>query len=355
MAGLNDCEAGDIGGCRVVVRHNTLYAGNGSVGISVNHGTETSGRGRSGRETEVYNNTIYCRSGSYGCYSIDGGLRGGTGMFFNNTAILSNGAWGTVWISLNTYRNVFSANPWGACGGSAPWDKNDGVVYYTGKVGATSNGGLTLTDSSKNWITNQFIPLGDPYSVYNVTQGSWGEIESNTSNTITVTGPIPESSPYGFNVGDTYQILRAQYCIDQVGRGQGSYLSGWTPSPAGYPNQALDPVYQWGDTATGGPVYYPMNSNTAKVIPYRDFFVEADGVQTSPSAPFSCNGSTGGVGWGTMANRPSSCSGACASSTPGCGYWASDANGGVGQLYVWKSGAWAPYYAPYTYPHPLDN
>lgn len=37
-------------------------------------------------------------------------------------------------------------------------------------------------------------------------------------------------------------------CIDQVGRGQGDLLSGSTPTPAGWPNQASSPVYVWNNT-----------------------------------------------------------------------------------------------------------
>jgi hypothetical protein len=153
--------------------------------------------------------------------------------------------------------------------------------------------------------------------------------------------------------------------MDQPARGQGNYMSGnatscsvsggpsYTgPSPCGYSNQALDPVYRWNETASGGSTSGGVVPNsTIRLIAYRDFYDSASGIQNSPSSPFSCNGSTGGTGWGTLANRPASCSGACSANSPGCGYWASDTN----TLYTWQSGAWANYYQPYTYPHPLDS
>jgi hypothetical protein len=40
-------------------------------------------------------------------------------------------------------------------------------------------------------------------------------------------------------------------CIDQIGRGAGNLLSGDPPTPVAWPNQALEPVYQWGNTHNG--------------------------------------------------------------------------------------------------------
>jgi hypothetical protein len=42
-------------------------------------------------------------------------------------------------------------------------------------------------------------------------------------------------------------------CLDQVGRSTGTLLSGVLPTPVAWPLQALEPVYQWGNTKNGAP------------------------------------------------------------------------------------------------------
>ena len=57
---------------------------------------------------------------------------------------------------------------------------------------------------------------------------------------------------------------------------------------------------------------------------------------------------TSGIGVGTLAARPATC-------TPGAAYWATDA-GSQGTLYKCTApNTWSVYYQPYTYPHPLRN
>ena len=103
----------------------------------------------------------------------------------------------------------------------------------------------------------------------------------------------------------------------------------------------------------------------------RDYYnaVSATG-QTSPTSPF--NGSVG-VGFGTLANRPTTCtptSEALDAGNGGVGYWATDQgnwntstsnpfgvqqNGASGVLYRCNAtNSWTLHYTPYTYPHPLQ-
>lgn len=76
--------------------------------------------------------------------------------------------------------------------------------------------------------------------------------------------------------------------------------------------------------------------------------------QTTPTAPF--NGTTG-MGFGTLANRPTTCTTstetAFSHGAAGVGYYASDV-GAQGTLYTCSAtNTWTVYYTPYTYPNPL--
>ena len=101
-----------------------------------------------------------------------------------------------------------------------------------------------------------------------------------------------------------------------------------TPGPD---NQVLDPIYEWDDTVPALNSGQIGGTSTNSVSPFaasnREFYTDnslgSPQAQTSPSSPF--NGSSG-VGFGTLANRPSTC-------VTGVGYFAgnvwgpSDASG----------------------------
>jgi hypothetical protein len=356
---LTDCDVapagGGIGGCRQVGRFNQVNAAAGyNTGFTV-HGLDTDGRPQGGRQIEAYGNTVNCNTGP--CTDVIAGFRSGTGFIFGNTGSITNGGFYNHVFDITVYRTVDAPTQWGACGGSSPYDTNDGVVYASGTVASASGGSgsaITVTDTSKSWTTNQWVPTGAPYSFYDVTKGFWMEIASNTSDSLTTQTEISEAE-YTANAGDSYQILRATVCADQGGRGQGNYVSGATPSPASALNQALDPIYEWMDTATN------LNngvaaSDTGRTIANRDWYNESLGqaAQTSPTSPFD---GTSGDGHGTLANRPTTC-------TPRVGYWATDQGNwnqsgnafGQGELFVCTAtNTWTLYYTPYTYPHPLTQ
>jgi hypothetical protein len=138
----------------------------------------------------------------------------------------------------------------------------------------------------------------------------------------------------------------------------GSYPTIYQPG-RDYLAHLLYPVYAWNnrDTITGNTV---PAGDEAGVPTYflanRDYYDEVGkGPQSSALSPF--NGSSG-VGFGTLANRPSICI-----PTPsvlsqdkgrgGVGYFATDV-GPQGTLYSCSAtNTWTVHYQPYTYPHPL--
>lgn len=176
-------------------------------------------------------------------------------------------------------------------------------------------------------------------------------------------------------------------CIDQPGRGKGDLLTGSFPNKVNsttgtiaWPNQESEPIYFWANNASPAPGYsnwYLNASNTKsgyRVTQNADntrpdysatqtpsYYPQSSGIQTSKGSPFD---GTKGTGWGTLANRPTTC-------TKGVGYWATDQgswnhsssnpygvqmNGSDGVLYVCTAtDTWSLYYTPYTYPHPLQS
>jgi hypothetical protein len=85
----------------------------------------------------------------------------------------------------------------------------------------------------------------------------------------------------------------------------------------------------------------------------RDYYQGGITAQTSTSSPF--NG-TSGTGFGTLANRPTTCTPtplAADAGNGGVGYFATD-DGAQGTLYRCSAtDTWTVAYTPYTYPHPL--
>lgn len=145
-------------------------------------------------------------------------------------------------------------------------------------------------------------------------------------------------------------------CRDQPGAGGDSGWPGYDSNCNGTPTaQTKVPWYIWNNTGIGTAETY--NTDTLQIQENRDYY------KTSSSF----TGATG-VGCGTLANRPATC-------TTGVGYWVPNttddptagscsdltnfagANAtyhGAGTLYkCTATNTWSTYFVPYSYPHPL--
>jgi len=426
----------DVGGGRFVCRFNN-FNGVTTASACTNHGTETTGRPRGGRQAEDYKNTLLCTNTSQGC-SNGFGFRSGVGRVWGNTFSISAGSWYNHYTS-GTNERRYRPVHWGYCDGIDPWDTNDGgSIVYTGTISSVgtgtisvsgtpwtpgafnfstsspgavyyavfdqttdefagiasntssqltlstwkqssaggsfsgssfvvgdtilimtstlyaagthtgSSGSSTVTDSTKTWTTNQWAPIGSAYSVLDVSNAASLEFQigSNTSNTLTAYQESQSGATW--TNGDAYVILRASKCLDQPAAFGGNLLSGAIPAPPATP-QTIDPTYEFADTGTV-PNNGVVGADDLSIVPNIIGEV-SQSQQTSPTSPF--NG-TQGTGYGTLANRPTTC-------TPRVGYWATDqgnwnqsGSGGQGQLYVCTAtNTWTLNYMPYTYPHPL--
>jgi hypothetical protein len=118
----------------------------------------------------------------------------------------------------------------------------------------------------------------------------------------------------------------------------------------------LMPMYVWNNawSDTGGKIDMDVESGgytPNHILANRDYYnAVSASVQTSTSAPF--NG-TSGMGFGTLANRPATCTTgpeSLDSGKGGVGYFAIDTN----TLYRCSAtNTWIAHYKPYVYPHPL--
>ena len=240
-------------GARFVVRHNTIT--NLVVG---NHGTETPGRGRSGRAEEVYNNTFDCNHVN----RFVANARGGTMLFHHNTITNCGGA-GASNPTLTSVRMLGPFSPWGGADGTNGWDQNNfGNPFYSGTLTAVS--GNTVTINGAGWPTNRWIG----YTLKR-NAGGFSYIQSNTSNTITFANDLFGNHP-PYAIGNVIVINKVDQSLDQAGAGQGTLISSGNPTPPPGFNQVAEPCYSWNNMNDGSPFnnFDPGTANIQQGIHY---------------------------------------------------------------------------------------
>lgn len=173
-------------GARVVFRHNKLI--NAFIAV---HGTETSGRGRSIRSFEIYDNSFTLESPREHFTAIF--LRGGTGVIFDNK--LTGGY--RAFVLATNYRSRDSYQPWGKCDGSSKWDGNQESNGYPAldQIGRSTDNGpgtpqqhdpLYEWDNTLNGANADIAVSGGPEVQAHIKQGR--DYHNDTSR--------PDYAPY---------------------------------------------------------------------------------------------------------------------------------------------------------------
>ena len=252
--GVSDAYAG----ARFVVRHNSIY--NCFV---TNHGTESTGRSRGCRAIEVYSNTY---TGS-NLNKFVGGSRSGVALFHDNSI---SGYWdGLTVFSLENYRTHMTFAPWGGADGINPWDVNSPTVFFTGTAASNSSNYIVIV-SGANWTTNQWAGYVLRRTSDHCSSGTlnFGEIKSNTSNSITYNNNGGYSSPPSmtFCSGDSLEIRKVIQVLDGSGRALGSLVTGNPPvRPPRWNDQVTEPCYSWNNFSETHHVNFDAGSATVRI------------------------------------------------------------------------------------------
>ena len=178
-----DIPGGVGGGGRVTCRFN-VFNGVTSADACTNHGTETTGRARGGRQMEAYGNSLICTNTSQGCNGF--GIRGGTIVSWGNTYANSGGGQFHYYVATANERRYRSVASWFGCNGSAPWDINDGATTVGTYTITAYNAGV-ITVSGTPWTAGSFnFPSSLYYVVFDEVTGAFAGIASNTNNSLTI-------------------------------------------------------------------------------------------------------------------------------------------------------------------------
>jgi len=358
-------------GAKIVARFNSLVNAQDSGG----HGTD-SGQYRSTVLTETYGNTFTNTAGiAIGSFTVRGGVTifwgntftgtsSWTGVslgYFRLTLVTDSYTWGSAvaglrWVPLSTTptdinsdENVLVVSPWAAS-----------QSYAAGaSIGPTSNNA-----HGWNYFTASSCTSGGSTPSWNQNVGGTTVEGSCTWTNVGGTNAAPGAATAGWCAGNPDTMASSDSVCNALQPGDTAtrYFDCTTGAGAcpgnGYPfrdqpgfghNQVSFPNYEWlntGSEAPSEPILSPAAGTSSIIQANRDYF--------NYTASFT---GAAGVGSGTLASRPSTC-------TTGVAYWATDqgswnvsGNGsGQGVLYQCAAtNAWSVYYTPYTYPYPVTQ
>lgn len=197
-------------GARWVARYNTTSNCSWSA-----HGTDSAQRDRGTQMVEIYNNTMATTATDH---ILD--LRSGAAILWGNT--LDSHFNKAADIVVDRMVGPNDNLPFHGADGRNPVDKNDaGNPFATGTVASAGTG--TLTVSGTPWTGIDWTG----YQVHNTTcttpHCGQSIIFSNTNNTLTFS-PDHLGQYISFSAGNTFEINKVTYALDQPGRTGGSML-----------------------------------------------------------------------------------------------------------------------------------